>query len=44
MMNAKRSVPIEKLLSKPTILELEDLGDDDTKAFVMGLLLVQLYD
>lgn len=44
MMNAKRSVPIEKLLSKPTILELEDLGDDDTKAFVMGLLLVQLYE
>lgn len=44
MMNAKRSVPIEKLLSKPTVLELEDLGDDDTKAFVMGLLLVQLYE
>lgn len=44
MMNAKRSVPIEKLLSTPTVLELEDLGDDDTKAFVIGLLLVQLYE
>ena len=44
MMDAQYSVPIEKILSTPTVMELEDLGDDDTKSFVIGLLLVQLYE
>lgn len=44
MMDTRYSVPIEKLLSTPAVLELEDLGDDDTKAFVIGMLLVQLYE
>lgn len=44
MMDAQYSVPIEKILSNPTVMELEDLGDDDTKSFVIGLLLVQLYE
>lgn len=44
MMDTRHSVPIEKLLSGPAVLELEDLGDDDTKAFVIGMLLVQLYE
>lgn len=44
MMDTRRSVPIEKLLSTPAVLELEDLGDDDTKAFVIGMVLVQLYE
>lgn len=44
MMDTRHSVPIEKLLSAPAVLELEDLGDDDTKAFVIGMLLVQLYE
>lgn len=44
MLNTPVSVPIEQILSRPAILELEDLGDDDTKSFVIGILLVQLYE
>lgn len=44
MMDTRKSIPIQTLLSGPVVLELEDLGDDDTKAFVIGLLLVQLYE
>lgn len=44
MLNTRKSVPIDKLLSVPVVLELEDLGDDETKSFVMGILMVQLYE
>ena len=44
MMNTAKSVSMEKLLSRPVVMELEDIGDDDVKAFVMGILLVQLYE
>lgn len=44
MLNTSRSVPIASLLSYPTVLELEDIGDDETKSFVIGILLVQLYE
>lgn len=44
MLNTKESIPMEKLLTDPTVLELEDIGDDDVKAFIMGILLVQLYE
>lgn len=44
MLNTPRSVPIDQLLSRPVVMELEDLGDDDTKSFVIGILLVQLYE
>ncbi|MGH1143125.1 ATP-binding protein [Bacillus pseudomycoides] len=44
MMNTSQSVSMEKLLSRPVVMELEDIGDDDVKAFVMGILLVQLYE
>jgi DNA helicase HerA-like ATPase len=44
MLNTRKSIPISKLLSYPVILELEDLGDDETKSFVIGMLLVQLYE
>ena len=44
MLNTSRSVPIVSLLSCPTVLELEDIGDDETKSFVIGILLVQLYE
>lgn len=44
MLNTPKSVPIDYLLSAPTVLELEDLGDDETKSFVIGVLLVQLYE
>lgn len=44
MMDTQTSVPISQLLNYPTVLELEDLGDDDTKSFVIGILMVQLYE
>ena len=44
MLDVERSVPMSELLSAPTIIELEGLGDDADKAFVMGLLLVRLYE
>lgn len=44
MLNTAKSVPISELLTRPVVMELEDLGDDETKSFVIGLLLVQLYE
>ena len=44
MLNTPKSVSIEELLSRPVVMELEDLGDDETKSFVIGILLVQLYE
>lgn len=44
MLNTKKSVPIGELLEKPVVMELEDIGDDETKSFVIGILLVQLYE
>lgn len=44
MMDVPRSIPLHTLLKNPTVLELEDLGDDDTKSFVIGVLMVQLYE
>lgn len=44
MLDVERSIPMAELLAGPTIIELEALGDDGDKAFVMGLLLVRLYE
>jgi hypothetical protein len=44
MLNVRRSTPLDKLLTLPVVLELESLGDDETKAFVMGLLMNRLYE
>jgi hypothetical protein len=42
MFDVQRSLPIVDLLAHPTILELEGMGDDDDKAFAMGLILIRL--
>jgi hypothetical protein len=42
MLGARESLPIELLLDRPTILELEGMGDDDDKAFAMGLVMIRL--
>jgi hypothetical protein len=44
MLDTHRSVPLSELLRQPTIIELEAIGDDDEKAFVMGLLMVRIYE
>lgn len=43
MMDTRRGVPLGDLLRQPAVLELERIGDDDEKAFIIGLLLVRLY-
>jgi DNA helicase HerA-like ATPase len=42
MLDVAQSIPIERLLDRPTVLELEPVGDDDDKAFLMALLLARL--
>ncbi|MEU1627784.1 DUF87 domain-containing protein [Streptomyces sp. NPDC020096] len=42
MLDVRRSLPIELLLEQPTVLELEGMGDDEDKAFMMGLLMIRL--
>lgn len=44
MLDTQRSMPMELLLNHPTVLELEGMGDDDDKAFVMGLMFVRLVE
>jgi hypothetical protein len=41
MLDVRRSSSTE-LFSVPTVVELDRLGDDDDKAFLMGLLLIRL--
>ena len=43
-LNVARSYPIEQLFSGNTVIELEDIGDDDVKAFIISLLLVNLLE
>jgi hypothetical protein len=35
---------VEQLFTQPTVLELEGVGSDDDKAFLMGLLLIRLIE
>jgi hypothetical protein len=42
MLDVARSLPITDLLSAPTIVELESLGDEADRAFVTALLLIRL--
>ncbi len=44
MFDVQRSIPMSEILRAPTVIELEGLGDDGDKAFMMGLLLIRLYE
>lgn len=44
MLDTRKSIPFEVLISKPTILELEPIGDDEEKSFMMGLILTMMYE
>lgn len=44
MLDTAHSLSMETLLAHPTILELDSIGSDDEKAFLIGLILVQLYE
>jgi len=42
MLDVAKSMPDDELFGRPTVVELEALGDDGDKAFVAGLLLIRL--
>jgi len=42
MLNTKECLDFDELLSYPTILELEEVADDDDKALIMGLFFIRL--
>lgn len=44
MMDVRRSTPMDALLKRPLVLELESLGDDAVKSFCIGLLMNRLYE
>lgn len=44
MLDTRRSVPMDDLFGAPCILELKQIVSDDEKAFVMGLVLIRLYE
>jgi hypothetical protein len=44
MLDTRSSISFEELLKRPTVLELETLGDDEEKAFMMGLVLTMMYE
>ena len=43
MLNTARSTPLSELLKQPVVLELKNIGDDDEKCFIMGLILASIY-
>jgi hypothetical protein len=44
MLDVRTSIPPEDLFDGFTILELEEMGDDDDKAFVMALILIRSWE
>ena len=44
MLNTRRSIPPEILFHRPTVIELKMVSEDSEKSFLMGMLLVFLYE
>jgi hypothetical protein len=44
MLDTAHSLSMRDLLAHPTVLELERVGDDEEKAFLMGLPMTRLYE
>lgn len=44
MLNCPRTYPLERLFKRPAVMELKHIGDDGEKAFMMALLLINLYE
>ncbi len=43
-LNTRRGLPLDDLFAGPTVIELQNLGDDEEKAFVMALVFTYLYE
>jgi Helicase HerA, central domain len=44
MLDTRRTIPFETLMNRPTVLELEAMGDDEEKCFLMGIILTRMYE
>ncbi len=44
LLDTRSSVPMEWLLSQPSVLEIWPFADNEEKAFVMALILIKLYE
>ncbi|HEY9791671.1 MAG TPA: DUF87 domain-containing protein [Candidatus Obscuribacterales bacterium] len=44
MLNTRRSIPAETIFGRPTVIELKMVSEDSEKSFLMGMLLVFLYE
>lgn len=44
MLDTPMSLPMDQILNNPTILELQSIGDDEEKAFIIGLLIARIYE
>lgn len=44
MLNCRNGISVKELLQVPAIIELEHIGDDQEKVFLMGLLLISIYE
>lgn len=44
MLDCAHSLPMAELLAHPTVLEMAAIGNEDEKAFILGLLLTALYE
>jgi len=44
MLNTAESTPFDLLLTKPSVIELSDIADVEVVSFVMGLVLIRLYE
>ncbi len=43
-LNVGKSLPMQKLLEGHVVIELDDVGDEDAKAFIMSLLFLQVQE
>ncbi len=44
MLNTRRSIPAEIMFGQPTVVELKMVSEDSEKSFLMGMILVFLYE
>lgn len=44
MLNTAESTPLDLLLTKPAVIQLADVADPELVSFIMGLVLIRLYE
>jgi len=43
-LNVRKSFPVDYIFNGNVVLELEEIGDDDVKAFIISMILIQLLE